>query len=516
MRVLASLFVLFGMAVGAHAQTPPPASQGESAPLALPAIVCDLQVPAPSTLPPAGSGPLVYALMPCFAAQGGAAVIDPATYLHYIELKNYVSIPDENRWVPYTDQIEQLLVGDFKRLWATNFLDDLAVDVRDVQLGNGVIGKLVVYNMEERQRIKIVDYVGSDKVDQSKIEEKLKELGINLRIDSFIDPGLIRRVAGVVRQTYAEEGYQFTEVKPAVKELPGGPKLVHLTFNIDAGPKVRIREVDFVGNSAVSDRRLERQMKENNSGGFFSFITGGGTYQEDKFEEDADAIIEYYRKRGYITARVGQPDLKILEDENDGSTRWVELRVPVTEGKRYRVGNFTFDGNTIVKGEALRSLFKVDEGRLLQRRADPEGARQGARGLRRRRLLRVHRLSRSLAARPAGRRGRRRASGAVRRQRRPARRRRDDARAGGEAVLREPDHVHGQHHHARQRHPARAAARRERRVQHRGARSTRSAGSTSSGTSRRSRVTRSRSRRRRGSTTRSTSSCRSRSRTGTS
>src|SRR5690606_12778164 len=106
----------------------------------------------------------------------------------------------------------------------------------------------------------------------------------------------------------------------------------------------------------------EKQMKENNSGGFFSFITGGGTFKEDKFEEDAQGVIDYYRKRGFITARVGQPSLKILEDENDGNTRWVQLTVPVTEGERYRVGNFDFDGNTIVKAENLRPLFKLDEG----------------------------------------------------------------------------------------------------------------------------------------------------------
>jgi outer membrane protein insertion porin family len=352
----------------APAQVPAPSAPApgpdasSQQPIQLPATVCDLPVPAPSAPPPADSGPYVYALMPCFAAQGGSPVIDALTYLHYIELKNLVSNPDEKKWVPFTDQTEQVILADFKRLWATNFLDDLSIDVRDVALGNGVIGKLVIYNMEERQRIKIVDYVGSEKVDQGKIEEEMKKQGITLRIDSFIDQGLVRRVSGIVRETYAAKGYQFAEVKPTIKAMPGGPKLIHLTFNIDPGPQVKIRDVQFIGNKAVSDGRLEKQMKENKSRGWLSFITGGGTFKEDKFEDDADLIIEYYRKRGYITARVGQPDMKILEDENDGNTRWVELVVPVTEGNRYRIGKFDFEGNTIVKGEALRPLFKLDEG----------------------------------------------------------------------------------------------------------------------------------------------------------
>ena len=367
MRFALALLVAFAATSGvaraaAAAQATEATAPQGAAVLQLPATVCGLPVPAPAVAPPAGTPPVVYANLLCFEKQGGTPVIDPATYLYYIEVKNNVSIPSQNRWVPYTEQTEDVIRADFKRLWATNFLDDLSMESRDVALGNGVVGKLVIYNMEERQRIKIVDYIGSEKVDQGKIEEELKKRGINLRIDSFIDPGLVRRVAGIVRELYGEQGYQFAEVKPTVTELAGGPKLVHLSFNITQGPKVRIRDVDFVGNKAVSDRRLERQMKENKSKGWFSFITGGGTFKEDKFEEDADKIIEYYRDRGFIAARVGQPDMKILEDENDGSTRWVQLVVPITEGNKYKIGNFTFEGNTIVKGEGLRPLFKVKEG----------------------------------------------------------------------------------------------------------------------------------------------------------
>ena len=53
-------------------------------------------------------------------------------------------------------------------------------------------------------------------------------------------------------------------------------------------------------------------MKENKQHGAFSFITGGGTYQEAKFEEDADTVVAHYRNKGYIEAQVGTPELKTL------------------------------------------------------------------------------------------------------------------------------------------------------------------------------------------------------------
>jgi outer membrane protein insertion porin family len=364
MRVFALLLVALGAAVEVRAQTPPPVNRPAQAPagpaLDLPATICDQTVPPPSRLPPAGSGPLLHAVMLCFEKQGGSPVVESQTYLYYMQLKG--SQPSIDTWVPYDDTAQQMALADFKRLWATNFLDDLVIEVHDIRYANGVPGKVVVYSMEERQRVKIVDYVGPKKVDQSKIEEELKKQNITIKLDSFIDPGLIRKVSGVVRDVYAEKGYQFVEVKPEIKPVEGGTKIVNVTFHITEGPKVKIRSIDFVGNVAVKDRALARRLKENKGRGIFSFVLGSGTYKEDKFEEDADRVVEYYRDRGYIGVRVGQPDLKILEDSRDQKTRWVQLRIPVTEGKRYRLGKMDFEGNKIVKSEALRPLFKLAEG----------------------------------------------------------------------------------------------------------------------------------------------------------
>src|SRR5204863_3037859 len=120
--------------------------------------------------------------------------------------------------------------------------------------------------------------------------------------------------------------------------------------------------IDFMGNTALSDGDLQGAMKQNKERWFLSFITGRGTYQENLFEEDAQRIVERYREKGYIFAQVGAPELKYLGDSKDGTTRWVELRVPVVEGQRYRIGNFKFEGNTVVKADALRTLFEVKQG----------------------------------------------------------------------------------------------------------------------------------------------------------
>ncbi len=327
-------------------------------------VEAQAQAPAPAAAqpvrqPPAGSEPVISQTELRFHPVN-ESIIEAQTYLYYIQTP--LSRPSENQWVPFNDATEQSLLADFKRLWATNFLDNLWIETLDEPFPNGVMGKRVIYHMEERPRVKIVDYTGSTKVERTKVDEKMKELGIQLRLDSFLDPAVVKRVQGIVRDLMAEKGYEFAEVTPTVEPLPAGPKLVKVVFDVKEGPQVKVRAINFNGNQEVSDRALGRQMKGPQAHGFLSFITGKGKYQEAKFEEDAEKIVEYYRNKGYITARVGQPEIKVLEDSADGEVRWVELNVPIDEGPRYKVGEFTFAGNDVIKTEFLAPLFKLNKG----------------------------------------------------------------------------------------------------------------------------------------------------------
>ncbi len=324
-------------------------------------------------MPPVGTGPVIRFIQLRFHPVD-ESLIDPQTYLYYIQTQP--SRSSDGVWVPYDEQAEAKLRDDFRRLWATNFLDNLWVEVLDEPYANGVMGKRVIFNMEERPRVKIVDYTGSSKVERTKVDEKMKELGVALRLDSFLDEGAVRRVKGIIQNLMGEKGYQDAEIVSNVETLPGGPKLVKVVFDVKEGPKVRIREVDFVGNTALSDGRLRRQMKETKQHGRFSWLTGGGTYKEAKFEEDADKVVANYRNRGYIEARVGTPEFKTLQDSPDGKTRWIQVRVPITEGSRYRVGEFSFAGNTVVKSEGLRPLFKLQPGEWYSEKRVRDGLRK--------------------------------------------------------------------------------------------------------------------------------------------
>jgi outer membrane protein insertion porin family len=350
-----------------------PAAAQEPALTAITTTPCGNQAAAPRALPPAGSPPFIWILEPCFPSQGNSSTIESETYMYWIKVRP--STPSQGVFVPFTDDTEQAMLSDFKALWNTNFLENLSIEVTDYTFDNGVVGKILTYNMEERERVKIVDYQGSKQIDRTKIDEKLRELNVELRLDSFLDIATVRRVESVLRSFMAEKGFTNAEVTHKISPVAGGPKLVNVTFNVNEGPKIKIRKIDFTGNTAFSDGRLQRRLKENKPKGIISFITGSGTYKESEYEADIERVVEFYQNHGYARARVGQPELRTLENTKDGKTRWIELRIPVTEGPRYRFGEFGFSGNTIFKTEGLRPLYdgvakgewysrkKVDDGR---------------------------------------------------------------------------------------------------------------------------------------------------------
>jgi outer membrane protein insertion porin family len=223
------------------------------------------------------------------------------------------------------------------------------------------MGKHVVFHIEERSRVKVVDYAPAHgeklKIEQSKIEETLRDRQINVRLDSFVDQSIIRRVKGVLTELYAEKGYSDAVVSTTLTELPSGPKLVQLTFTIDEGPKVKIKVV-FDGNKAFSDGKAARPDEGTRPA---ASLVHHGQHQlragQDGGRRTSHGVLP---EQGYARRR-RLPSGETI-DSRDGKTRNVRLRIPVDEGERYKIGAFNIADNTLVRSEFLKPLFKVQEG----------------------------------------------------------------------------------------------------------------------------------------------------------
>jgi outer membrane protein insertion porin family len=281
----------------------------------------------------------------------GNRVIQSETLLFYISTK------------PGDRYDELRLKDDFRRLWATGFLDNMVLQAVD-----GPKGRIVVFQVQERKRIQIVDYRGSKALTTTEVDDKLKEKDAAIRIDTFYDPGKARKVEEIIRQMLADKGLPFGSVKHEAKAV--GNAGIQVSFTIDDGPKAKLKTIEFEGNQVYDDGKLRKTMKKLKPSGFFnlSWLGGKTTYTEEKWGEDQERIRDHYLNNGYVTATVDKPVISYTDGKSGffkkKPVKWMKLTIPVTEGDQYRVGDVKFEGLTVFKEEGIRPLFKLQPGEI--------------------------------------------------------------------------------------------------------------------------------------------------------
>ncbi len=285
-------------------------------------------------------------------------------YLQKETLLFYISTKPGDRLDP------ERLRKDFRRLWDTGFLDDLAVEVLD-----GQQGKVVRFRIVERKRIQIVDYRGSKELDTSDIEEALRENDSDIRTDSFYDPAKARRVESIIKMMLETKGRPFGKATHEAKNIGGSGQ--QLSFVIDDGPRAKIKEIEFEGNEVFSDSELRGQLKKMKPSGFWnlSWLGGKTTYTEEKWlggaqdpQGDRGRLEDFYLNHGYVTVRIGQPRIE-YSDGKSGTfkkkpVKWMKIVIPVDEGDQYRLGDLTFEGLTVIKEDFVREFIKLRSGEV--------------------------------------------------------------------------------------------------------------------------------------------------------
>lgn len=143
------------------------------------------------------------------------------------------------------------------------------------------------------------------------------------------------------------QGYGYPDVAVSHRIQPTGQEgRSDLIFIIDEGSKNEIRKIRFEGNNVFTDPELRKEMKVKEKG-WFSWLTKSGRYESGKLDEDLDAILDYYRSRGYL--RASSPGIRV-EPVKDGR---VDLVIPINEGEKYTVAGVGFGKMSVFKPEEL-------------------------------------------------------------------------------------------------------------------------------------------------------------------
>jgi len=256
---------------------------------------------------------------------------------------------------------------DFNSLWNTGYFENVRIEREDT--AKGVILNIYV---KEKPTIREINPKGLNSVTWSDVLDRFKKEKVGLTVESQYDPTKVERAVVVLRELLAEHGHQFAVVKVDVKTIP--PASVSINFNIKEGPTVKVGKIEFTGNPNYSSLELRRAMKNLKPIGIprsiFLENLFAKTYDASKLEEDAERVRQAYHDKGYYAANVGEPQTTLRNESGlslltfrPRKGKRIDIKLPIEEGDRYRLGSITFSGNKAVNNtKALRAQFAIKDG----------------------------------------------------------------------------------------------------------------------------------------------------------
>jgi outer membrane protein insertion porin family len=269
---------------------------------------------------------------------------------------------------------------DFQALWNTQFFEDIRLEVQDDP--NRPNGKIVIFHVTERPIIRRIEYKGNKSITESDILDAFKQKKVGLSVESQFDPTKIKRAEVVLKELLAEHGRQFATVKPTYERI-AATNAVKLVFNINEGPKVKVGEINIVGNKAFSTRKIIRTMRHDRPISIPLYITDipiwSKTFNRPKLDEDMEVGIRgLYQDHGYFKVVVDVKDLKTVDVDKAGIPlpipgigskhgKETNITISIEEGAQYRMGKLTLrsadpEQGLVIKTEYLQRVFPLKPG----------------------------------------------------------------------------------------------------------------------------------------------------------
>ena len=238
---------------------------------------------------------------------------------------------------------QQLAVHDIqagiKALYATGQFDDVQIICH---ISPTTSKASLNIQVKERPILASYHVIGADRVSPKDVKEKLA-----FATGSPVDPGKIAKAIATVDSLYEANGYYLATVKPESTITNGN---LNVDFRIDEGRRLAISGIRINGNSQVSDEDIVASMDTKPEG--FLWLRNG-ELDDAKYAQDlSEKIPQLYASRGYIDFRILKDTLIVDRARGKGL-----IDITVSEGPRYKVGNFEVLGNRRFSTDQIKAFY---------------------------------------------------------------------------------------------------------------------------------------------------------------
>jgi len=255
--------------------------------------------------------------------------LEPDTILSYIRLR---------AGQPYSQATADQALKDL-------FATELFADVQ-IRQANGV----VTIQVKENPVINRIIFEGNKRLKEDKITPEIK-----LSARQIFTRSKVRADVARIIELYKRQGRFAATVEPKMVMLD--QNRVDIVFEINEGPKSKVRQINIIGNEVFSDGDLRSQMVTKQSRAF-RFLSSRTSYDPDRLAYDQQKLRQFYLTQGYADFRVVSAVAELTPDKHDFIITYV-----VEEGKRYKFGDVKVESQLRdFDGEALAKQLPMKKG----------------------------------------------------------------------------------------------------------------------------------------------------------
>jgi outer membrane protein insertion porin family len=272
-----------------------------------------------------------------------------------------------------------------RKLWDQGLFENVGISATSIQ-GNLIFLQL---NLKERPRVSKFSFDGLRKSEADDIRTK-----INLTRGDVATDHLYIKTKNIIIDHFSEKGYLNTQVEIKQTPDPKRENYVDLAITVDKNTKVKIKNIEVIGNVAFSDDQVRNAMKDTKQRGYLnpllplgplvvntaeSLVTmhpwlalqgienyfldnyklrifKSSKYLETKYKDDLVNIVTKYNEKGYRDAIVQSDSIYKIDSKNIG----ISLRV--SEGSRYYFRKIDWVGNSKYDSKTLSSILGISPG----------------------------------------------------------------------------------------------------------------------------------------------------------
>ncbi len=235
------------------------------------------------------------------------------------------------------------------RLYALEYFDAIAPSAVPADPARSAV--ILKFSVTEKPVVARIRFEGNKGLRQNELLDV-----VTIKSGDVVNSMKLKLDEQAVRDKYLEKGYPNAVVKAETRAQDDSSQSV--VFVIDEGEQTAIESLGFEGNETVSERTLRGLLSLKPKS-----LLNAGAYQESKLQADKDAIVGYYKERGYIDAAVFDVAKESRKDADGRNMLSITFRIK--EGRQYTFGGITFEGNKIFSSERLGALVSQKKDQTL-------------------------------------------------------------------------------------------------------------------------------------------------------